>query len=107
MPEVGIFDIAELGPTFQYINEPLEKKDKYYDFIINSKNRQILIDTIQSEEGGRFLNEQNRNIFALANDNFDEELLPGYIWIDLYQLSFLNQFNNILNIQLRNLIALF
>ena len=58
------------------------------------------------EEGGRFLNEQNRNIFALANDDFDEELLPGYIWIDLYQLSFLNQFNNILNIQLRNLIAL-
>ena len=107
MPEVGIFDIAELGPTFQYINKPLEKKDKYYDFIINSKNKQILIDTIQSEEGGRFLNEQNRNIFALANDDFDEELLPGYIWIDLYQLSFLNQFNNILNIQLRNLIALF
>ena len=73
----------------------------------HNKNKQILIDTIQSEEGGRFLNEQNRNIFALANDNFDEELLPGYIWIDLYQLSFLNQFNNILNIQLRNLIALF
>ena len=107
MPEVGTFDVVELAPTVQYVNMPLKRKDKYYDFIISSKNKKVLIDTFQSEEGGRFLNEQNRNIVVLANDEFDEELLPGYMWIDLYQLSFLNQFNNILNIQLRNLIALF
>ena len=74
---------------------------------MNSKKKNILIDSYQSEEGGRFFQEQNRNIFVLADDTFPENLLSGYVWIDLNQLSFLNQFNNIVNIQLRNLIALF
>ena len=26
----GTFDVIEFGPTIQYINKPLEKKDKYY-----------------------------------------------------------------------------
>ena len=65
-----------------------------------------LIDSLQSEEGGRFYKEQNRNILVLAKEEFIEDILPGYIWIDLYQLSFLNQFNNMLNIHLRNFLAL-
>ena len=105
-PEVGTFDIVELSPTVQLSNGINDSKDPYLEFILKSKNKTIIFDTLQSEEGGRFFKEQNRNIFVLVNDNFLEELLPDYIWIDLYQLSFFNQFNNMVNIQLRNLIAL-
>jgi len=105
-PEVGTFDIVELSPTVQLSNGINNSNDPYLEFILKSKNKTIIFDTLQSEEGGRFFKEQNRNIFVLVNDNFLEELLPDYIWIDLYQLSFFNQFNNMVNIQLRNLIAL-
>ena len=105
-PEIGTFDVIEFGPTVQLKNQVNKSKDPYHEFILESKNKKIIFDTLQSEEGGRFYQEQNRNIFVLANDDFSEELLPDYVWIDLYQLSFLNQFNNMLNIQLRNLLAL-
>ena len=105
--EIGNFDIAELGPAVQCFSESEKDTNPYLKFILNSKKKNILIDSYQSEEGGRFFQEQNRNIFVLADDTFPENLLSGYVWIDLNQLSFLNQFNNIVNIQLRNLIALF
>ena len=103
---MGTFDIVEFSPTVQLSNGINDSNDPYLEFILKSKNKTIIFDTLHSEEGGRFFKEQNRNIFVLVNDNFLEELLPDYIWIDLYQLSFFNQFNNMVNIQLRNLIAL-
>ncbi len=105
-PEEGTFDIVEFGPTVHLNNTFNSSKDPYSEFILKSNNKRIIFDSLQSEEGGRFFQEQNRNMFVLADKNFQEELLPNYLWIDLNQLSFLNQFNNMLNIQLRNLIAL-
>lgn len=104
--ELGTFDGVELSPTVKVYKFDDELNNPYFEYLIKAKEKYKLIDSLQSEEGGRFFKEQNRNLIVLADENFSEEVHPGYIWIDLYQLSFFNQFNNMLNIHLRNFLAL-
>ena len=66
----------------------------------------MIIDRILSEEGGRFYQEENRNVIMLADKDEIEELPQGYTWSDYGTLNILTQINNCLNIQLRNLLSL-
>ena len=61
---------------------------------------------ILSEEGGRFYQEQNRNMILEVSGEELEPLPPGYFWADYRTLNLLTQVNNCLNIQLRNLLSL-
>ncbi len=58
-----------------------------------------------SEEGGRFYCEQNRNLIIEVDMKDFENLPDGYFWTDFKTLNTLNQVNNCLNIQLRNLLS--
>ncbi|MEY3367902.1 MAG: hypothetical protein RI973_1057, partial [Bacteroidota bacterium] len=40
-----------------------------------------------------------------AEDDFDEQLPPNYIWMTLNQLKTFIRFNNYLNVQARSLIS--
>jgi oxidase EvaA len=73
--------------------------------VLNAKAHQIKFDTFQSEEGGRFFREQNRNLIIEADDDFDKEVPENYIWMTLGQLKLFLKFNNYLNIQARSLIS--
>jgi oxidase EvaA len=73
--------------------------------VLNAKPEQIVFDTLQSEEGGRFFREQNRNMIIVANEEIPEQLPDKYIWMTLNQLYTFLKFNNYLNIQARSLIA--
>ena len=60
----------------------------------------------QSEEGGRFYREQNRNMIVVAGEDFDTEDIPdNFTWMTLYQINELLRYNNIFNIQARSLLA--
>jgi oxidase EvaA len=62
---------------------------------------------MQSEEGGRFYQEQNRNIIIEAGDDLAVDAIPdNYIWVTYEQLLFFLRFNNFLNIQARSLISM-
>ncbi len=105
--EIGCFDNVELGPTIQReaneLNEVCDCVEKiFFEHLEQHKNVQI--DVLLSEEGGRFYHEQNRNIIINIED--DIELTDEYIWLDFATLNQLIQFNNVCNIQLRNLISL-
>lgn len=108
-PEFGSFDKVEMGPTVQW--EPThylyndDAIEKIFRMHMESEIG-IIKDILLSEEGGRFFHEQNRNL--IINVPYDEigELPEGYIWVSYSTLSLLTQFNNILNIQLRNLISI-
>ena len=65
----------------------------------------MLYDTLQSEEGGRFYHEQNRNMLVEVDDSFPLELPERYRWMTLGQIYQFLRFNNYLNIQSRSLIA--
>lgn len=108
-PEIGSFDKAEIGPSIQwepshylYDDDPVEAL--FRRCVENRKG--ILIDTVLSEEGGRFYHEQNRNVILEVDREELTEVPDEYLWVDYSTLNYLCQANNWLNIQLRNLISL-
>ncbi|MGI6161208.1 MAG: NDP-hexose 2,3-dehydratase family protein [Christensenellales bacterium] len=111
-PEIGCFDTLELGPTIQKEYAELTNSDNQTDdieaFFMDSMRSKsgILCDVMLSEEGGRFYHEQNRNVIIKADYKDIPALPEGYYWLDYSSLNRMVQYNNVLNIQLRNLISL-
>lgn len=107
--ECGNFDIVEIAPTVQCITGSYKNREyevPFLDYVINANKNQFIFDTYQSEEGGRFYHEQNRNCVLVTNDKFEELEIPeNYMWLSLNQLKTLIKFNNYLNIQARSLIS--
>ena len=110
--ECGNLDVYELAPTVQcltgnVLEVPKDKWPAFTEYVLNAKPEQILYDTLQSEEGGRFYQEQNRNLIIEADDSFPFDALPeNYIWVSYQQLMQFLHFNNYLNIQSRSLLSL-
>lgn len=107
--ECGNFDVLELAPTVQCLtgNIPQDesRQPEFYKYIANARPEQIVFDTLQSEEGGRFYKEQNRNIMIEVGDEFPLDLPERYTWMTLRQIYKFLRFNNYLNIQARSLIS--
>jgi oxidase EvaA len=108
--ECGNLDIIEFAPTVQTVTGDYKNVGKnglpFLDYVLNVSDCQVLYNSIQSEEGGRFYREQNRNLIVLACDEFATELPENFIWLTLNQLQTFMKFNNYVNIQARNLISL-
>ncbi|MFT6249103.1 MAG: oxidase EvaA [Cognaticolwellia sp.] len=107
--ECGNFDIVELAPTVQCLirnvkNKSIEKPF-FYDDILKLVKESAVYDTMQSEEGGRFYKEQNRNIIVEADQYFSNDVPENYTWMTLGQLNKFLRFNNYLNSQSRSLLA--
>lgn len=106
--ECGSFDIMELAPTVQCLTgNVLKSKERppYVDFVLNAKKECIIYDARQSEEGGRFYHEQNRNMLIEVGDDFSIEVPSNYTWMTLKQLYLFLKFNNFLNIQARSILS--
>lgn len=107
--ECGNFDVMELAPTVQCLtgNIPSDKslQPEFYQYVANVSKKQIIFDTLQSEEGGRFYKEQNRNMIIEADEDFPLRLPERYTWMTLHQVYTFLRFNNYLNIQARSLIS--
>lgn len=108
--ECGSYDVFELAPTVQCLTGNVfadnVQKPPFADYILNAPREKVVFDTLQSEEGGRFYKEQNRNIIVEASDDLPLELPERYIWMTLGQLYEFLRFNNYLNIQARSLISM-
>ncbi|MBR2750001.1 MAG: NDP-hexose 2,3-dehydratase family protein [Clostridiales bacterium] len=108
-PEIGCFDGIELGPVVQL--EPSNPRNQLDDvekmfFQKLDEKRGVRKDVILSEEGGRFYHEQNRNVIIEIDEKDIDSLPEGYFWVRYSTLNEMIQFNNFVNIQLRNLISL-
>lgn len=107
--ECGNKDVIELAPTVQCLTGDYRAADSepvpFIDYVLNASGDRVLLDVLQSEEGGRFYREQNRNRVVMAGDEFPDDLPETYIWMTLNQLLFFIKLNNYLNIQARSLIA--
>lgn len=108
-PEAGCFDSIELAPTVQL--EAAVPKDEYSDmdklfFRLVENGAEARNNVILSEEGGRFYHEENRNIVLRVDPEQIGTLPSGYFWLDYATLNAMIQFNNVMNIQLRNLLSL-
>ena len=107
-PEIGCYDVVEVGPTVQeeYGSKEIRDKTASLFFTRLKQKKNILIDVVLSEEGGRFYHEQNRNVVMMVDKEevqYDSSL---YTWATVGTLNAMTQINNCLNIQLRNLLTL-
>lgn len=107
--ESGNFDILELAPTVQCLNGNYRKTKEgslpFLNTVLEADKNDIIFDTYQSEEGGRFFHEQNRHIILKVDENFDINIPENYCWITLNQLYSFLKHNNYVNIQARSLIS--
>ncbi len=107
-PEVGCFDGVEIGPSVQRESFSGEREDRVEALFLErlAQGKNIIADTVLSEEGGRFYQEENRNVILLIEKEVLGAAPPEYVWSDYGTLNILTQVNNCLNIQLRNLLSL-
>ena len=108
--ECGNFDLVEFAPTIQCLTGSWTNPQGYVpdflpEFLSGTVVDRILFDTKQSEEGGRFYHEQNRNVICLVNDQVPNEPNARFVWLTLGQIKEFLRFNNYLNIQVRSLIS--
>jgi dTDP-4-dehydro-6-deoxy-alpha-D-glucopyranose 2,3-dehydratase len=107
--EAGNFDILEMAPTIQCITGSYKQPDwviPYLEYFVENRNDMIVrYDHFQSEEGGRFYCEQNRNLVVEVGNDFPVTVLPHYIWMTFRQAKEFIKYNNYFNIEARSLLA--
>ena len=108
--ECGNFDVVELAPTIQCLTGPYKNPIGYVPDYLEAFQHgdcieEVIFDTMQSEEGGRFYHEQNRNVICLVNDSVPVDTHERFFWLTLGQIKEFLRFNNYLNIQVRSLIS--
>lgn len=107
--EIGNLDIIELAPTVQCLTGSYKGKDKtmlpFIEFVDGLMPRNIIYDTMQSEEGGRFYREQNRNMIITVGQDFPNEIPDNFIWMTYNQIHTFMRFSNYVNIQARSLLS--
>jgi len=107
--ECGNFDVVEMAPTVQCLTGRYKGENAvsppFLEFVLAASEERIIFDTQQSEEGGRFYHEQNRNLLVEADDSFSVQVPENFMWLTLGQIKEFLRFNNYLNIQARSLIA--
>ncbi len=108
--EAGNFDIIELAPTLQCLTGNYRKglseyEPEFLNYVLNVKPDQIQYSAYQSEEGGRFYREQNKNLIIEVDENFPVKVPENFIWMTLNQIQVFLKFNNYFNIESRSLIS--
>ncbi len=106
--EPGNTNFVQLSPTLQATRSNYTKVHEgrsplYLDYFIDAKKEQILVDQLQSEQGGRFLHKRNRNIIIEVKD--DIHVYDQFIWLTLSQIKTLINHNNLINMDTRSVIA--
>jgi oxidase EvaA len=109
--EGGFLDTVELGPTVQCTPEYYDQahaaaRPEFLDLVLAADPARIRYDAVHSEEGGRFLNAENRYLIVEADGTqVSEQPPPGYRWVTSGQLSSLLRHGHYVNVQARTLLA--
>lgn len=108
--ESGNFDVIEMAPTVQCLTGNYRKGKNeytipYLDTVLESPKDRIWYSSFQSEEGGRFFQEQNLNIIVEVGEEFPVEVEGNYCWLTLNQMLSFVAYNNYLNIAARSLLS--
>ena len=80
------------------------KKIPYLNFFFNNQNS--IYDITHSDEGGRFYNNQSRNIIKTIKDTKNLKVKDNFVWVSHNQIVDLIK-KNLLTIEARNLFACF
>lgn len=108
--EPGNLDIVEMAPTIQCITRSYQRlgsedQPMFLDYVLTAEPEQIRYETMQSEEGGRFFREQNRNLIVEVEENFPVDVPEWFIWLTMNQMKRYIKLNNFFNVQARCLLS--
>jgi oxidase EvaA len=108
--EPGNFDVVEMAPTVQCLTGSYQAahpddRPPFVDYVTGADAGHILFDTLQSEEGGRFYREENRNMVVTVDANFPACIPDNFIWMTARQLREFIKYNNFVNVQARCLLS--
>ena len=108
--EPGLIDIIELAPTVQctpvnYLNGTHSPLPAFVVMFQHESQVQVRFDSTLSDEGGRFYHSQQRHLVIELDAGLNVELPPNYCWMTLRQIQECAQFSNLVNIELRSILA--
>ena len=108
--EPGNINKIQMSPTVQATKSNYSqihggKLPQYLDFFLNFKNKKIIVDQLQSEQGARFYKKRNRNIIIEIPDDVNIELLNNFCWLTLGQIKRFLIHNNIINMDTRTVLS--
>ncbi|HZD14754.1 MAG TPA: NDP-hexose 2,3-dehydratase family protein [Pseudonocardiaceae bacterium] len=110
--DAGTLNVAELAPTVQchpgnYSHLPAEQRPPYLGYVLAADRTRVRYDTMQSEEGGRFYQAENRYMVIEVEPEFSDHNDPpeDFRWVTLNQLNQLLGHSNYLNVEARTLLA--
>jgi len=106
--EPGNVNLVQLSPTVQatksnYTKVHNGKLPKYLEYFTDSSRSKILIDQLQTEQGGRFLKKRNRNMVVQVYDSIPVE--EDFVWLTLGQIRMALSMDNIVNMDSRSVLA--
>lgn len=106
--EPGNINGVQIGPTLQATKSNLTrrhggKKPRYADYFTATSKHLVILDQLQSEQGGRFLKKRNRNMIVQIDKIPPTH--PDYRWVTLGQLKRLMRLSNVVNMDARTVIS--
>ena len=105
--EPGNMDIIELSPSVSCSNYDFVRQRSERPFLFDavlSPNANVLFDSLQSEEGGRFYQIQNRNRIVEIPADQHIDLPCNYTWMTLNQMKEFMRYG-MFNIEARSIIS--
>jgi oxidase EvaA len=107
--ESGVWSQIELAPTVQYLPGAVAAEDRqappFYDMVTEGGGGLVRHSSIQSEEGGRFLQYQNRNVIIEVPAGERIPVPAHFRWMTLGQVNAFIQYGGYVNIEARSLLA--
>ena len=96
--EPGCINILQLSPTVQATKSNFSQVHKgklpnYLEYFIDRSKSKIIVDQLQSEQGGRFLRKRNRNMVVEIAD--DIQIPENFFWLTLNDIKELLHINNL------------
>jgi len=105
--EPGNVGVIQLAPTYQATASNAARihggKEPLYPAIFYPQSKHLVFETLQSEQGGRFLGKQNRNILSVADSRFEAAITHRWFQADEF-LELLAQ-NNLVNTDARSVLV--
>lgn len=108
--EAGTLDVVEMAPTVSCIpanyapGGPLARP-RFLDVLERARGSQVLVDVVQSEEGGRFYHAESRYMIVDIGEEVDVDVPPDYCWMTLGQLTAFVRHGNYVNVAARCLLS--
>jgi oxidase EvaA len=108
--EPGNVNKTQISPTVQATKSNYSQVHggnlpPYLEYFLDTSDKKIIVDQLQSEQGARFFKKRNRNMIIELCQTTKIELLENFCWLTLGQIKRFMQNDNIVNMNTRTVLS--